>query len=95
MTQMNSHEAAYRRTGRILVVWFVLYVPVMFVVGFGLAKLLNSRIPFYGTAAIYFALMIFVSVQRFVADYRLTGKCPFDWLFRELRPAVFLRKIDF
>jgi ABC-type sugar transport system permease subunit len=79
---MNPYEEEYRRTGKILLVLFVMYVPFAFLVGFGVARLLNSQVAFYGTGAIYLAVTIVVSVKRFVAHYKWTGKFPFYWLFK-------------
>ena len=48
--------------------------------GFGLNDLLHSEIPLTLCVAIFFVVLIYLSVQNFVWYYRKTGKYPFYWL---------------
>jgi hypothetical protein len=82
MSGMNSHELEYRRSGRLLIVLVVAFVPVVWVVGLVCVKLLHNEVGFATSAGLLIAAMIFLSVRRFIALYRWKGKYPFDWLRR-------------
>lgn len=77
---MNPHEYQFRRTGRFLAILLILFVPVVGLVGFGLGRLLNASWPLFLCAGFWIAAMVALSVLRFVAYYRWTGKYPFYWL---------------
>ncbi len=77
---MNPHEYQYQRTGRVLAILFILFLPVVGLVGFGLGRLLGASWPLFVSAGVWMGVMIVVSVLRFVAYYRWTGKYPFFWL---------------
>jgi hypothetical protein len=83
MRIMDSHEIEYKRFGRFLVVLLLLFVPVVWLIGFVGVKLLHSEIWFGVGAGLFLVAMIFLSVRRFIALYRWKGKYPFDWLHRE------------
>ena len=57
----------------------VLFFPVG-LVGFGLNDALHSEVPLTACVAIFFVVLIYLSVRSFVSYYRWTGKYPFYWL---------------
>ncbi|HZP01244.1 MAG TPA: hypothetical protein VFD30_13205 [Terriglobia bacterium] len=77
---MNPQEIEYRKTGRILTVLLLLYVPVVGIIGFALLKVFNRMWPALLVATLWIVVMIVISILRFVAYYRWTGKYPFHWL---------------
>ena len=80
--EANPNELAYRRTGRILLVLVLLYVPVVGAFGFGAGKLFDSDWPLGVVAALYLACIIVFTIKRFTAYYRWTGRYPFYLLRR-------------
>jgi len=79
----DPHEMRYRKTGRALLILWLLYVPIVAVVGFGLNKLLNSDWPLAIVALVCMAWIVILTVQRFTAYYRWRGRYPFYWLRRK------------
>ena len=72
-------ETEFRRTRRWILVLMVLFFPVLFV-GFGLNGLFHSELPLTVCVALFFVVLIYVSVRNFIAYYRWTGRYPFYWL---------------
>jgi phosphatidylglycerophosphate synthase len=76
---LSGVELEYRKTGRWILILLALFFPVMFV-GLVLNDLSHSEVPLTICVAMFFVVLIYVSVWRFIAYYRLTGKYPFYWL---------------
>ncbi len=77
----DRHEAAFRRTGRWIWIMLELFIPIMFG-GFGLNDIFHSELPLTIYVAVFLAVLIYISILRFVAYYRKTGRYPFYWLRR-------------
>jgi hypothetical protein len=56
-----------------------LFFPVL-LAGFKLSDVLHSEVPLTASVALFFVVLIYVSVLTFMSYYRLTGKYPFYWL---------------
>jgi len=82
MVMLNPYELKYIRSGRLLIVLLLLFVPVAWVTGVVCMKVFDSEAGFFISAGLFFAALISLSVSRFVAFYRWKGKYPFDWLRR-------------
>jgi len=78
----NPNELVYKKTGRLLIILFVLYIPVVGTIGFGIGKLLDSSLPLFLAAGAYMAVVLFFWIKRFIAYYRWKGQYPFHWLFK-------------
>jgi hypothetical protein len=76
---LSGPELEYRKTGRWILILLALFFPVLFA-GFGLNDFFHSEVPLTVSVAIFFVVLIYVSVRRFVAYYRWAGKYPFYWL---------------
>ena len=76
---MSDAEAEFRRAGRWVLVLLALFFPVL-LGGFGLNDVLHSEVPLTLCVAVFFVVLIYVSVRRFTSYYRWTGKYPFHWL---------------
>jgi len=77
---MNPHEHQYRQAGRVLTILFVLYVPVVGILGFALVKLSGVNWPVFILAGMWMAVILLFTVKRFLAYYRWTGRHPFRGL---------------
>jgi hypothetical protein len=85
---MNRHENTYRRSGRWVVVTFLLWVACMVVFAVHPPKGENyqSSSTIYACVfGIVLVAMMVVSVVRMVAYFRWTGKYPYYFLFRKSR----------
>ena len=82
-SDVNRYELEYRRTGRLLIILFLLWIPVMGLVMLAVVKLTpNSNWIFFFCGFSYMGVMLFVSVRRFVAYYNMRGQHSFWWFFR-------------
>jgi hypothetical protein len=72
--QMNPHEQRYRRSGRLLVFVFDLYLPVVGLAGYTLIRFFDAKWPAFVLAGLWMTVIVVVSVRRFVAYYRRKGK---------------------
>lgn len=79
---ISQYETEYRKTGRLLAILFILYVPIAGATGYFLGRLFNSELALFLPAAIYMAVLAVLTVRRFMAYYRWTGKYPFYWLMK-------------
>ena len=66
----------FRRTGRLLIILFVSYVPIVGIVWFALDKLVGAEWALAVPGGTWMILIVIVSVKRLVAYYRWTGKRP-------------------
>lgn len=76
---LSRADTEFRRTRRWILILMALFFPVLFG-GFGLNDLLHSEVPLTLCVAMFFVVLIYLSVQNFVWYYRKTGKYPFYWL---------------
>jgi hypothetical protein len=64
---VTNYEQEYRRTGRIITFLFVLYLPVVGLLGWALGRLFDAAWPLFGFAGLWMATLLVFSVLRFVA----------------------------
>lgn len=82
-SDVNRYQLEYRRTGRLLIVLFLLWMPVMGLVMLAVVKLTrNANWIFFFCGFCYMAVMLIVSVRRFIAYYKLRGQHSFWWFLR-------------
>jgi hypothetical protein len=68
---MNEHELRYRKTGRLLVILFAGWLPIMGGTLYLNIKLFPRATWVFGVVGVfYMAVMIVVGVQRLVAYYK-------------------------
>ncbi len=72
-------ETEFRRTRRWILILLALFSP-MLLAGFKLNDVLDSEVPLTACVAVFFVVLIYVSLLSFVSYYRWTGKYPFYWL---------------
>ena len=75
---MRETEAELRRTRRWILGLMALFFPLG-LVGFGLNYVAHSEVPLTMCMAIFFVVLIYLSVRSFISYYRWTGKYPFYW----------------
>jgi hypothetical protein len=75
----NGAEMEFRRTRRWTLILLALFFPVL-LAGFKLNDVLHSEVPLTACVAVFFVVLIYVSVLSFISYYRWTGKYPFYWL---------------
>jgi hypothetical protein len=79
---VDQHEREYRKTGRLLTTLFILFIPIAGGTGYLLGRLFDSELALFLPAGIYMAALAVLTVRRFMAYYRWTGKYPFYWLVK-------------
>jgi hypothetical protein len=88
---MNRHEYIYRRTGRMLIVLFGLWVAAMLFAPALPSRLWKSGptsfIFFDGIVPVLFVAAIVCGVVRIVSYVRWTGKYPYYFLFNKSRAS--------
>jgi len=76
---MKEAEAEFGRTRRWILILMALFFPILFG-GFGLNSVFHSEVPLTVCMALFFVVLIYMSVRNFVSYSRWTGKYPFYWL---------------
>jgi putative effector of murein hydrolase LrgA (UPF0299 family) len=77
---MNELERQYRKSGQLLTMLFLFYMPAMALVALFLYKLTKTFWPIFVLAGLWMAAMTAISAWRFWAYFRWKGKYPFYWL---------------